>query len=839
MTLSTLLKFNLRYYRRHSLLALLCLLGIALGVGVVVAVQLINNSALTSFSSYVDLLSGRATHSIVSRYSRIDERVFSGIWSDPRVKSASPLIEVVADVVELDNGPLRFLGIDPFLDGDLRNLAPAGENEASFREFLTEDPPGVYLSPRLVEKYRLKPGDRLTVLTAGIEKKVTVLGSFPTHGNVAQEENLAVMDISAAQEVFGRLGRLDRIDIILRSAPEEFQRDLPAGLELTDSGSRKSALEALLYSFQLNLAAMSLLALFVGTFLIYNFSMFSVLSRREDMSLLLTLGSDQRGLVGAFLTESFFLGACGSLIGIPFGFLVAWLSIGKVSATITDIYFYVRVESVSLTLPVLLSGLGVGFLATVVGTGLPALEVAFTPPILGMKRRTIEDRAHAIKGLLLIFGLLCFVGSLAASWASRFSIFWGFVAAFGMTIAFAFFTPSFLSLVTHYLGLAIRRICGSLTGFMAARTIRASLSRTSMAVAALAVALSMTIGIDTMIHSFRESVANWLDGSLQGDLYISPATTKWDHPLPDALITELQNDPRVEAVERYATHDIYLDSRPVRLRVIDGEVLERHSRFLFLSGGNGAWKRFRDGGLFISESLAYKFRLEVGQSVSLTTPSGIQSFPVVAVVRDYSSDQGAMQIDRKIYEIMWQDGRVQSLALFLKPDASAGAVRKSIVDQFPGLDRTIVSNTGMKANALHIFDQTFAPTATLKGVSLLVALLGVATALTAILVERTGEMEVLALLGLTPQELGRINIYQALIMGLVSFLISICCGLILTYIIIYAINYRSFGWSIDVFLDPWVFGKVSLLTVIACLAASIYPTYRLLQRPPTVRVEDE
>ena len=92
MTFPTLLKFNIRYYRRHSLLSLLCLMGIALGVGIVVAVDLINSSALGSFSSYVDLLSGRATHSIISGHTHIDEKIFSRIWRHPQIKSASPVM---------------------------------------------------------------------------------------------------------------------------------------------------------------------------------------------------------------------------------------------------------------------------------------------------------------------------------------------------------------------------------------------------------------------------------------------------------------------------------------------------------------------------------------------------------------------------------------------------------------------------------------------------------------------------------------------------------------------------------------------------------------------------
>jgi putative ABC transport system permease protein len=353
------------------------------------------------------------------------------------------------------------------------------------------------------------------------------------------------------------------------------------------------------------------------------------------------------------------------------------------------------------------------------------------------------------------------------------------------------------------------------------------LSRTSIAVAALAVALSMTIGVDLMIYSFRNSVSQWLEGSLQGDLYISPATTKWDHPLPESLIASLTADPSVEAVERYSTYDIYLDGKPVKLRVVDGAALEHHSRFHFLKGGKGAWDALKAGGVFISESLGYRFGMDVGQSVQLTTPEGKSSFPIVSVIRDYSSDQGTLHIDRAVYERIWNDHRVQSAALFLKPGASPHAVRRSIVAQFPGLDRTIASNMRMKEDILTIFDKTFATTATLKGVSLLVALLGVATALMAILLERAREMTVLGYLGLTPTEMGKMNVFQAMIMGLAAFCISVVCGLILTYILIYAINYRSFGWSVDVHVNPWVFVKTLLLTAAASLASALYPTYKL------------
>jgi putative ABC transport system permease protein len=839
MILCTLLRFNARYYRRHVLLSLLCMMGIGLGVGIVVAVELINDSALASFSSSVDLLSGRATHSIVSRHGWIDERLFTRIWTDVDVKAASPVVEVMAPTVETSEEVIRFVGIDPFLDAPFRDFVPKGGDESSFVAFLTSEPPSLYLSGDLMDRHNLKPGNTLTVLNAGVEKKVTILGRLPESSAPVGGEALAIMDISAAQEVFGRLGELERMDLILQGDPANLKGRLLDGLRLTDANERKSTLKAMLSSFQLNLAAMSLLGIFVGTFLIYNFAMFSVLSRREDMSLLLTLGSDRRSMVMAFLVESLVLGAVGSFVGLGFGVLVAWLSIEKVSGTISELYFHVNVHSAALTLPVALGGLAVGFLATLVGTGLPALEIAVTPPILGMKRRSIEDRAHGLKRFLLASALMCCAISLVTAWASRFAIFWGFFSAFAMTLAFALFTPGFLSPFTHWLGILLRRGSASVEAFLAARSIRASLSRTSIAVAALTVALSMTVGVDTMIYSFRESVSLWLDGSLQGDLYISPATTKWAHPLPDALISSLQQDPRVQAMERYSTYEVSLKGKPVRLRVLDGSVLERHAVFQFLEGGHDAWQQLRNGKVFVSESLAFRFGLKIGDAIRLSTPEGDRSFPVTSVVRDYSSDQGTVQMDRAVYERIWRDHRVQSVALFLRPGVPADEVRRDLASRFPGLGRTIVSNSRMRKDILHIFDKTFAPTATLKGVSLLVALLGVATALMAILMERSREMKVLEYLGLTPGELGRMNIYQALIMGLASFLLSAACGLILSLIIIFAINYRSFGWSIDVHVNGWVFVKTFFLTGMACLAASLYPTYRLARASAPPALEEE
>jgi putative ABC transport system permease protein len=839
MTLWPALRLNLRYYRRRRLLAALCLTGISLGVGIVVAVKLINDSAFSSLSSSVDLLSGRATHSVVSSHGRIPEKLFRAIWTNPLVKAAAPVIEESATTLETGADPIRFVGLDPLMDAQVRDLTPEGADAREFTRFLTSATPCAYLSADLMKRFKLKTGDTLTVLIAGMEHRVRILGSPRGSAPAGLGEKIAVLDIAAAQEIFGRVGYLDRIDLVVEGSPDRLAAELPDGLKLTDRSERKSALRAMLYSFQLNLAAMSLLALFTGVFLIYNFSMFSVLARREQMSLLLTLGCDRREIVGAFLAEAAILALFGSILGIVFGYLVASLSVDMVSSSISELYFHLRIGLVRLTPSVVMRGLGVGFAATLAGAALPALETAATPPIVGMKRRTIEDRAHGLKGLLLIGGAVCLVCAFAAAWASRFSVFWGFASAFGITLAFALFTPSFLSPFAHYSGIVLRRVFGSLEGFLGARTVGASLSRTSIAVAALAVALSMTIGVDGMIYGFRRSVVNWLEGTLYGDLYIAPETTKWAHPLPSELMGFLRSLPEVEAIERYSTHPVSVDGKTAQLRIVDGEVLKDHSSFHFLAGKKQAWERLMKGGVFVSESLRYRLGIHAGENAIISTPQGRRAFPVVSVIRDYSTDRGAVHMDRAVYESIWNNPQVQSVAVFLKPGASRLRVRRAIVRRYPGLDRNIVSNSEMKRNILAIFDKTFAPTATLKGVSLLVALLGVATALAAILLERSRESAVLGYLGLTPRELAGMNVYQALVMGAAAYPSAVLCGVILTYVIVHAINFRSFGWSVDVFFSPWLFLKTFLLTMGACLAASIHPSLRVLRSSRSRVLEEE
>jgi putative ABC transport system permease protein len=839
MTYSTISKLTFRHYSRHKILSMLCFLGISLGVGIVTAVNLINKSALSSFGASVDYLSGKADFSVVSDYGPIDERLFLQIWTLEGVEAASPIIETMAFAKETPGAPIRFVGLDPFLDSRFRNFTPSDTGAADFLKLVAGRKPAVWLAQRIMTQYGLVIGDTLTVKRTGLEFPVLIAGVLPEAPSGGASENIAVMDIAWAQEIFGKVGYIDRIDVASRESAEKIAQLLPSGLRPTDASQRKKSLEAMLKSFQLNLTAMSLIALFVGTFLIYNFAMFSVLTRREQMSLLLTLGVSPGRLLAGFFAEAAVMATVGGALGVAFGYGVAWLSIEKVSASISDLYFFLRVDHVRPTWGTCLEGMAVGFPATFIGTALPAWEVASTPPILGAKRRTIEDRVNAVKGRLFLLGLLFLALCIVWAWASRYSVFWGFASAFGATIAFALFTPALLAHGCRFLGIAFRKGFKSLSAFMAARSVSATLSRAGVAVAALAVALSMTIGVDVMIHSFRTSVDRWLERALTGDLYITPSTTKWGHPLPQELVELLERRPEVEALERYSTHDVAVNGRPARLRVIDGDVLRPRARFHFLAQEGDPWEGLINGGLFISESLAYKANLHVGDTVTLGAPGGDRAFPVVAVTRDYSSDQGAAQIDRRVYEPIWRDSRVQSAALFLKKGASVEALKTFILDEYPALADAVASNSRMRSDILNIFDKTFAPTETLKGVSLLVALLGVASALAAMMLERGKEMKALGYLGFSARELIAMQVWQALVMGTAAFLIAAPCGMLLAFIITYAVNYRSFGWSIDMTVNPVVFLNTFLLTVASCAVASLYPSYRLFRESIGAAPSDE
>ena len=237
----------------------------------------------------------------------------------------------------------------------------------------------------------------------------------------------------------------------------------------------------------------------------------------------------------------------------------------------------------------------------------------------------------------------------------------------------------------------------------------------------------------------------------------------------------------------------------------------------------------KEGGVIISEALMLKENLaEPPETITLETTLGTRSFPVVAVFYDYSSDQGTILIDDDLFIELWQDDSVASLGLFVQPEQSVEAVVADLKDHFRGRqDLFIQSNQTLRTGSLEIFDRTFAITSALRLLAIIVAFIGVLSALMSLQLEKTRELGILRATGMTPNQLWWLTLLETGLMGSVAGILAMPLGYALAWILIYVINVRSFGWTLQMQLQPSYFWQSLIVAVVAALLAGIYPAWRL------------
>jgi putative ABC transport system permease protein len=365
-----------------------------------------------------------------------------------------------------------------------------------------------------------------------------------------------------------------------------------------------------------------------------------------------------------------------------------------------------------------------------------------------------------------------------------------------------------------------------LIGRMAARTVTQALSRTSVAIAALMVAVSVVIGVTVMIASFRTTVENWLEQTLIADVYISPPL---QGPIPvatmnPALADKVRGVPGVASVD--LVHYSMVHSREfgdVRLTA----VTTLRNRILKSSNVSDAVARVQSGAVIVSEPFSTRHHVQPGDQITLTTDHGAQTFPIVGIYYDYSSDQGMVLMTLDTYRRFWSDESVSAIAVYLARGANENQVEDAIRAALGGSNVVVQSNKALRADALVIFDRTFAITLALRLIAVVVAFIGVLGALMALQLERTRELGTLRASGMTLPQLWRLTLLESGLMGATAGLLSIPTGLLLSVVLIYVINLRSFGWTIFFEPVPEVYLEALAVAVIAALLAAVYPMLRL------------
>ena len=852
---------SVRYLLHRPWQTALSVLGITLGVAIVVAIDLGNQSAKHAFNLSSNAVSGKATHHIVGGPGGLPEHVFPMLRLELGVRTSAPVVEGYA---YLEGGSetseaLRVLGIDPLADAQFRPYTDSGTVIARTNApvqsaaILLSNPNSVLMSVATADFLEIQAGDSFTLRIAGVEHDVEVAGLITPRNSLSNEtlRNILIMDISTAQERMGLEGRLSHIDLILPAGAqgaaiqERIAAALPSEASITSSQNRSGAIDDLTQSFDDNLFVVSLLGLIVGAFLIYNAMAFSVVQRRQVIGALRAIGVTRQQIFTTILGEALLIGAVSSLIGVLLGIVIGRGILNIITQTITDLFFVASVQELAIPFTSLLKGALLGIFATLVAGLVPALEATGVPASATLSRSHLERRFRGIAPLASTVGVILIgVGATLILLPAR-SLSLAFVGVGTLALGYAMLTPVWVILFTKALAPLMFLIFGTM-GAMAARGIAASISRTAVAIAALAIAISISISIDTMVQSFRGTVIDWLENSLGSDVYISPASFS-SQAAEDGLSPEipvlLRSLDSVRSVRTVRNARVNSPSGDVELLAID-TTFENFVRFNSFKDGDPAeiWDELHSGeAIAISEPFSYNSGKSIGSLVRLKTTEGPRDFRVAGIYYDYrNSANGKIMMSRDAYNRFWNDDKVTGIGVTAADGISIEGL-KSEIEAVIGRDTEVEirSNTELKAAALEVFERSFAITTVVHVLSIAVAFVGVLSALMAIQMERSTEFGTLRTIGFTPKQVWMMFTSQTGLMGLAAGLLALPLGLMQGAVLIYIVNRRSFGWSMDMEVYPLVLAQAVVIAVAASLLASAYPSLKMSRSSPAEVLHEE
>ncbi len=817
----------------------LMILGITLGVAVVVAVDLANAGASRAFDFSTDAISGRATHEIVAGPEGLDEALYVRLRRQGALRVAAPIVTDYVSSPQLGDRPFQLLGVDPFAEPPFRDyLWQTGDTPiAGLTDFFSE-PGALLISTDVAEQYGLERGARITLDVAGVAHDAFVAGLLqpPQGDNLSRRalDGIILADIATAQELLRRVGRLKRVDLILLGdeAVAHISQLLPVGVRVQAVKARTGTVKQMTAAFRTNLMAFSLLALFVGLFLIYNTMTFSVVKRRPLFGTLRCLGVTPREIFALVTSEALIVGLVGSGLGLLLGIAMGRNALSAVTQTIADLYFVLTVRSVGIPVASLVKGGLIGVVATVLTASLPAWEAASVSPRVALSRSSLESKTRHAVVWAAVGGLATLgvgVGLLALPTRS---LVIGFGSLSTVVLGFALLTPLATSLfmrgATHVCG----RIWGSL-GRMAPRDVVNSLSRTSIAVAALMIAVSVTIGVSLMIGSFRHTVVTWLEHALQGDVYVQAPSfkaTRNVRTLDPAVVQIVERASGVAKVELIRAVNVDSPVGPVYVEA--GNSADYGTGLLYKSADGSpeeTWEKVRNGAVIVSEPFANRLGLlPRGDTITLYTNKGPRTFDVVGIYYDYASSEGAVIMSMDDYRHFWNDDAITALAVILEPGADADSVARDLTKSLAPVQRVFVRpNQALRNDVLAVFDRTFAITGALQMLATTVAFIGVLSALLSLQLDKRRQLGILRAVGLTVRELWGMVLLETGLMGTVAGLLAIPTGYTLSLILIYIINQRSFGWTLQMLVEPKPFIQAFGVAIVAALLAGVYPAYRM------------
>ena len=845
-----LFKSGINYSIKNPWQTLLSIIGIALGVAVVIAIDIANQSAYKAFELSMESISGKATHQIVSNPPGLPDSIITTVRTKLGIDKAAPIVEKFVKYNRTIPRVFTLIGIDPIYEKPFRDYSGLFSTDKNFDlgSFITTQG-GVIISELTAQKLGLKTGSKFDIVIDGKTKSVTLLSTIKL-GSVQKNkvlENLIITDISNAQELTESGEYISRIDLIFEETDTaklvRLASSLPESIRIQKSNTRSETGKQMTESFRINLTAMSLLALIVGMFLIYNTMTFSVVQRQKLIGLLRSIGVTRGEIFRLIMLEALTIGLIGTILGIAAGIILGNGIISLVTKTINDMYFVLQVREITITPLSIIKGLVLGISATLISAYKPASDATKVPPRTALIRSQSETDIESKVRKYLIYSLISAAAGVVILMIDSRNIYFSYLGIAPIIISFALLTPAMLVFSMRILSPVMKKIFGSI-GKMASRGISSQLSRTTIAVAALSISVSAAIGVGTMVSSFRQTVVDWLNMRLKADIYASVPTmvSRYnDGTFSSEIADTIRNLPGVDAINLYREYQLNHNGKLQHILAAKVQNFNYESFKFNTTENKVLWRKYNhEEGIFVSESYSFKNSTKIGDTLDLPTNHGLKRFPVIGIFIDYSSDIGLIMMELGTYRKYYNDSLLSGLAVFVKDKSKIEEVMDLMrLAAGKDIDFIVRSNRSLIDSSVEIFDRTFLITNVLQLLAIIVSFIGILSALMALQLEKARELGVLRAIGMIPSQLWKMVIIQTGLMGLIAGVLAIPFGNILAYILIDIINRRSFGWSIDYFFIPEYAVQGVLISIFAAILAGIYPAYKMSKSSPSSALREE
>jgi len=803
----------LSHWRRHPMQLATLLIGLVSATALWSGVQALNQQARSSYDRAVAAFGGARTAVLVGR----NGATFSQqLFVDLR-RAGWPVSPVLEGRVQIGGRSLRLLGIEPVtLPSEVGNAPAIGR--AGLQSFVT--PPGEMLvSPETLSSLGIPEG------TSPQASGGTSLPPLRVQAQLVPD--VLVVDIGIAQRLLKMPDQVSRLVIGKASGERAPLESVTGGKLRLVAPDAESDLERLTDSFHLNLTAFGLLSFFVGLFIVNSAIGLAFEQRLPMLRTLRACGVSARRLNTVLLIELVSLALVAGVAGLVCGYLIAAALLPDVAASLRGLYGAQIPGQLTLKPEWWVAGLTISVLGALAAAAASLLKAIRLPVLAAAQPQAWQQAQHRWLMIQSTVALAVFAAAGGLLWYGD-SLLSGFAVLAGLLLGAALGLPAVLELV---LALGQRRAHHALAIWFWADS-RQQLSGLSLALMALLLALAVNVGVGTMVETFSRTFISWLDGRLAADVYINAA----DDGQAMAIKAWLHERPEVEAILPGGRADTQIDGAPVEILGLADHATYR-DRWPLLQSAERAWIRLRAGDTgFISEQLARRMKLGIGDTVEVPAPGGNWTLEVVGVYADYGNPKGQIAVNFAALTRHFLGIPLTRMGLRVAPSA-VPALINALQEKFALDGRNLVDQATLKAESTRIFNRTFAVTAALNAFTLGVVGVALLTSLLTLSNSRLPQLAPLWAIGITRRRLAAIELLKTLSVALITTLLALPLGLLVAWCLIAVVNVKAFGWRLPFHVFPLQLFELLGVAMAAALVAALLPVLRLARMQPATLVK--